>query len=319
MQLIRGIIALILVLLCALPLLVLAQTPTVAPTASPTKKPTTTPTSNPSTTPTTKSPTTPTKSPTYGCGAADKTLWETKYYWSFTTYMDKCGKKSAGDRTTAKTCLADYQKGLTESCATCFVDLIVCTRDNCLAPCINDGQKNPLCVSCVLEFCDTTFTACSTFYTQKCDGCKEVTSAPTLAAGISNEAIYGIIGGGVALIIIAGILIWRFKCCVNGHHVADAEPPAPSLGSPSSSQNNIKPSLAPSLPSGSSNPQLMAQMSPYMMPQQQQFMMQPGQQQYMMQPTQQQQYMMMPPGQQFVLTPQGYMMVPQGSFQQQPQ
>jgi hypothetical protein len=201
-----------------------SATPTVSPTRSPSRSPIT------------KAPSAPTSAPTLGCTSSDVSIWESNYYFSFDNAMNTCGEQSAGDRTIAATCLEKIQPTFSSNCINCEIDLIVCTKDNCLAYCVDNGQKNPNCVSCVQQYCDTAFTSCSSLNPDTCTGCVQVTSAPTLVNGLENPSLYGIIGGAVGFIIVVGIICWRCKCCTNdNHHVAD-QPPL----TPISSQGSFK-------------------------------------------------------------------------------
>jgi hypothetical protein len=74
-----------------------------------------------------------------------------------------CGISCLGDddeTDCAKTCVAD-ETGLTTDCAECYVGIVSCSRENCLARCASDPESSA-CFECQVDKgCRATFDDCS--------------------------------------------------------------------------------------------------------------------------------------------------------------
>ncbi len=96
-----------------------------------------------------------------------------------------CGLSCLGDEdpgSCAGTCVVEAT-GLSEGCAGCYAGVVVCSIQNCLAPCAADPTSEA-CTSCQAENCIDDYTACT----------GEIPDPPVTDACM-NAADLGIIGG----------------------------------------------------------------------------------------------------------------------------
>jgi len=146
------------------------------------------------------------------CTAADLTAWYASEYANAFVILQTCGTDSLGLRDEAYACLT--QPGvsiLTPGCLNCHADLIVCTKQYCVKDCIQGGQTNPTCVTCVSNYgCDGAFVNCTGgFPFPTCDACKTPSSSSGFIPGLSQGGSIGVIVGPlVGLGALCGVAWW---------------------------------------------------------------------------------------------------------------
>lgn len=82
-----------------------------------------------------------------------------------------CGVQNITDLTKVKGCIIDGTKGdagpgLSDGCATCFSDTVLCTVDKCIGPtfngpCMPPNQNSAACTDCRATNCNPAFYTCT--------------------------------------------------------------------------------------------------------------------------------------------------------------
>lgn len=90
-----------------------------------------------------------------GCSEADKWLFNVQ----FTQDLEKCtqGIPSAAS---ANHCLRDIYRSISDTCVSCFGEVVTCSSQNCMRACFPD-RKSEKCRSCVKDNCADRLSQCT--------------------------------------------------------------------------------------------------------------------------------------------------------------
>jgi len=92
------------------------------------------------------------------CDTDDKNTWLHRGQSLMIEQLNKCGRNCWGEIDCVSTCVRQYE-GYSKNCATCFGDVVGCTRRKCLSKCIWGMTQD--CIDCTKTYCVAGFTKCT--------------------------------------------------------------------------------------------------------------------------------------------------------------